>query len=635
MEHGSISREPEREERPAITDLVERLSHFDGPPEQFLFNLLAVQCYITGAEGGAILRIGQGGQPEVIAVYPALGKGGTAPVWLAQSVESSLQVFNTGATAIAPLHGPDSLYGQPATRHIVLIPLRAGGGIRGVSAFVVKAGDDAALLASRERLELTASLLTFYEMRLTLQQRQFDLNRLKTAMETLSAANERDRFASVAMTLCNEVAARWQCERVSLGFLKGRYVQMRAMSHTEKINRKMKLIQDIESAMEECIDQDVEILHPAPADATYISRAAADLSKRHGPMAVLSLPLRKGEEPIAVLTVERPLDNPFTVEEIEALRLTCDLAVPRVANLYEQDRWLGAKAAAGTRKLLAAAVGTKHTWIKILAVAILAAVLFITLAQTDYTANAPFVLEATEQQVVPAPFDGYIKTVNVDPGDMVEGRKTDSATGGDGTILATLDAAELELQLAAVKADHASYLKQRDAAMRDGKTADAQIAQANADKVAAQMDLLKQRIAQANIKSAISGRVIAGDLKKQIGAPVKTGDILFEVAPIESLRAEISVSEDQIADVRIGQKGELATASYPAQRIEFVVERINPVAEVVNQKNVFKVRVRLLNTYQWMRPGMEGEAKITIDRRSYAWIWTRRLVNWLRMKLWL
>jgi biotin carboxyl carrier protein len=625
MDDGSIPRQSEGEERPAITDLVERLSHFDGPPEQFLFNLLAVQCYITGAEGGTILRTGRAGQPEVIAVYPPLEKGGTAPVWLAQSVESSLQVFATGTTAIASLYSPEELYGQPPSRHIVLMALRAGGGIRGVAAFVVKAGDNATLLASRERLELTASLLTFYEMRLTLQQRQFDLNRLKVAMETLSAVNERERFASAAMTLCNEIASRWQCERVSLGFLKGRYVQLRAMSHTEKINRKMKLIQDIESAMEECIDQDVEILHPAPTDATYISRAAAELSRHHGPMAILSLPLRKGEEPIAVLTVERPLDNPFSVEEIEALRLTCDLSIPRITNLYEHDRWIGAKAAGGTRQALAAAVGTKHTWIKVLVVLILAAVLFIALAKTDYNASAPFALEATEQQVVPAPFDSYIKTVNVDPGDTVE----------KGKVLATLETSELELELAAAKADQLSYLKQAAAAMREGKTVDAQIAQAEADKVAAQVKLFEQRIAQAEITSLISGRVISGDLKKQIGAPVKTGDVLFEVAPIESLRAELSVPEDQIADVRVGQKGELATASYPAQRIEFVVERINPVAEVVNQKNVFKVRVRLLNTYQWMRPGMEGEAKVRIDQRSYAWIWTRRLVNWLRMELWL
>ena len=69
------------------------------------------------------------------------------------------------------------------------------------------------------------------------------------------------------MAFCNEIAAQWQCERVSLGFLKGRYVQLKAMSHTEDFSRKMKVVQDIESAMEECLDQDTEILVPAPKES--------------------------------------------------------------------------------------------------------------------------------------------------------------------------------------------------------------------------------------------------------------------------------------------------------------------------------------------------------------------------------
>jgi hypothetical protein len=35
-----------------------------------------------------------------------------------------------------------------------------------------------------------------------------------------------------------------------------------------------------------------------------------------------------------------------------------------------------------------------------------------------------------------------------------------------------------------------------------------------------------------------------------------------------------------------------------------------------------------------MAPGMKGVAKIHVGRRSYAWLWTRDLVNWVRMRLW-
>ena len=95
------------------------------------------------------------------------------------------------------------------------------------------------------------------------------------------------------------------------------------------------------------------------------------------------------------------------------------------------------------------------------------------------------------------------------------------------------------------------------------------------------------------------------------------------------------VPEDLIFDIEVGQEGKLATASYPGQPIKFVVERINPMAEVVSQRNVFKVRVRLLETYPWMRPGMEGVAKVSVGKRPYIWIWTRKITNWIRMELWL
>jgi multidrug resistance efflux pump len=235
-------------------------------------------------------------------------------------------------------------------------------------------------------------------------------------------------------------------------------------------------------------------------------------------------------------------------------------------------------------------------------------------------------LEAVSQHRITAPFDGYIKDVLVEVGDPVIAGQTP---------LAELDTAELRLQLASTKAEQAGYLKQVDAAMRDGAIAEAQIARANADKAQALIDLYAYRIEQATIRAPLTGTLVTGDLKRQIGAPVETGTVLFEIAPLDSLRAELHVPEDAISEVTPGRQGRLATASFPAQRLRFVVERVNPAAEVVNNRNVFKVRVRLLETRPWMRPGMEGVAKITIEKRRYAWIWSRKVINWIRMKLWI
>jgi hypothetical protein len=132
----------------------------------------------------------------------------------------------------------------------------------------------------------------------------------------------------------------------------------------------------------------------------------------------------------------------------------------------------------------------------------------------------------------------------------------------------------------------------------------------------------------------ITGWVVSEDLKQQIGAPVKTGDIMFEIASIDTLRAVLYVPESSIARVMPAQTGELASVGHPDQKVGFVVERINPIAEVIDQQNVFRVRARLDEHREWMRPGMEGEAKIAAGEKSYLWIASHRLVDWLRLKLW-
>jgi len=90
------------------------------------------------------------------------------------------------------------------------------------------------------------------------------MDRLRLVLDVLAGVNRSERFKSMCMALCNELATRLRCQRVSLGFLEGRYVRLQAISHTDTVGRQMKLTQDIEAAMEECLDQDVEVIYPAP-----------------------------------------------------------------------------------------------------------------------------------------------------------------------------------------------------------------------------------------------------------------------------------------------------------------------------------------------------------------------------------
>ncbi len=616
---------------PSTAEVIEELSRFDGPPEEFLHALLAAQCRLTAAHGGVVFRV-QNTKADVIAVHPAIEEGGTLPVWIARAGESVGEVVSAGKPVIKSMHDHDVLYGESAGEHLVMIPLQGGPGLRGFTAFYVCTRDPKVLDHARERLELTASLLGLYEMRLTLQRRQGDLSRLKTSMQVLAAVNDHRAFQGAAMALCNEMAARFNAQRVSLGMLDGRYVKLKAMSDTEKFDRKTESVRAIEQAMEECIDQDVELIHPVFREVTVVTRATRELADRFGPATILSLPLRSEGQAVGVLLIERPPDWKFAAEDIEAIRLTTDLCSARIEDLHQSDRWVGARAAQSARKGLATLVGPKHTWIKLLAIALTAVVAFMVLVRGPYRAEGSFEVEAVQRRVVPARFRADLAEVYVEVGDrVVAGQK-----------LAQLDASELITQLADARAQLTEHLQAAEVGRTQGER---QIALSKAKSVQAQIDDLQRRIDQATITAPIDGTITEGDLKQLIDKDIEKGQVLFRVAALDRLRAEVAVPEDQIADVEKaltrarengGQLiGQLAVTQHPEQRMEFVVESINPVGRIKNQQNVFFVRVRLKEQPGWLKPGMGGSARITVDHRPYGAIWTRSLVNWIRMTLWI
>ena len=617
---------------------VRRLARLDGPPETLLEDLLGTQCGLGQAAAGAVVQLNltpgaAAGQStptsfevQIRAVYPPTPAVGSPPSWLAHGIELAMAQPPDHGTQVHRLQATDPGTGRPVVHHLIIVPVRSDHGFRGFEAFLLETDDPAVLAARRRRLELSVALLSIYEMRQALERQEASLRGVSTATRVLAAGNDHPRFRAAAMALCNEIATRWQADRVSLGMLGGRYIKLRAMSQTEHLNRKMLLVQAIESAMEECLDQDTEVMFPAPPEATLVNRAAQELSTQHGPVALCSLPLRSGGEVVGVVTVERAADRPLSVEEIGFLRIACDLFTARVTELSRSDRWWGARLADAVRNTAAGVVGPRYTWAKLTAVALLAGVLALVFVPGTIRVEAPFAFQAVIQRSIPAPFDGYLDEVRVDPDDRVEA----------GAVLAVLDTAELRAERARLEAEGIASEKEAKIAVRDGKQVERQIAEARVASIEAQIAFLDWQIEHAVIRSPLAGTVVVGDLKQKLGAPVAKGDVLFEVAPLETLRAELLVEDHMIGDVSgRGARGQLAAAAYPGRKIDFEVEQIYPLAEVVDGRNVFRVRAELLTPQPWAKPGIEGVAKIDAGQAPIGWVWTREAVNWVRMKLWI
>ena len=623
---------PKAENPASFAARVAGLACADGAPEALLAELLDAQCRAAPAAAGAVLAVESSTAARVDAQFPAPGPDRRPAPWLAHALEAIRARTGNDAVEVHWVDRASIPDLELVAPHLVLVPVAGEASRHTVAAYLVEGDDPPRLRRAIERIELTIALLALPDMRRAQQARDALVARLRAAMEVQDAVNEQDRFKAAAIALSNEVAARFRAERVSFGLLAGRYVKTAAISHTERFDRRMRLVQDLESAMEECLDQDVEVIHPRPDDVTFVSRAAADLAAKHGPTCVVSLPMRRAGQPVGVLTIERNLDDPLCTEDVETLRVLCDLVTPRLLELRRHDRWIGARAASALRRAAAGLVGAKHTWEKLVAMAIIGFVAFLVLAHGDDRVDASFEITAVEERMIAAPFDGRLDRVHVEPGDSVRAGET---------VLAALETAELQMRLAEARAERETYLKQADLALRDRKTVEVQIAEAERERIDAEIARLEHRVASATLVAPITGTVVAGDLKRSLGAPVQTGDTLFEIAELSELRAELMVPEDRITDLLDTEtatgprQGRLASVAHPGDYITFEIETVNPVAEVIDRQNVFRVRVRLLEDRDWLRPGMKGVAKVSVGEQPYGVLWTRPMINWIRMKLWI
>ena len=100
------------------------------------------------------------------------------------------------------------------------------------------------------------------------------------------------RYMRAALSLCNELAAAYGCDRVALGRVEGDSVRVSAISHVEKFDERATATRDLEAAMEEAQQQACEVAWPAPGGARLIQRAHEHYVRSQGCGHLLSVPVR-------------------------------------------------------------------------------------------------------------------------------------------------------------------------------------------------------------------------------------------------------------------------------------------------------------------------------------------------------
>ncbi|HEY5553147.1 MAG TPA: efflux RND transporter periplasmic adaptor subunit [Opitutaceae bacterium] len=445
-----------------------------------------------------------------------------------------------------------------------------------------------------------------------------------TVLDLLVLLDSHKKFVAMSMAFCNELATRHQCERVALGWEERGYVRVKAISHTEKFVEKMEAVQVLEAAMEEALDQDEEIYWPPLDGETLITRDHGKYGVKQAVKHLCSVPLRIDGAAVAVVTLERESAS-FEDAELRMLRICADVAAPRLAELRKRDRWFGARWTGALREKAAGLLGPEHTWAKVGAILGAVALFVLFVPKFSYRVESPFILRTDDVSFLSAAFDGFLSSVDAKIGSTVPA----------GGRLLTLDTRDLLLEEAASLADSDRYAREEEKARAERQLAEMRIAEAQLRQAQAKLQLIRHRLAKAEIVSPFDAIVIEGDLLKRIGSPVRQGDLLFKIARLDKLYIEARVDERDIHELKLGAAGEMAFASSPKEKFTIQVVLIEPVAKTAEKGNAFIVRLETTGGVQdWWRPGMSGICKVEADERTLFWIIFHRTIDFLRMFLW-
>ncbi len=489
-------------------------------------------------------------------------------------------------------------------------------------------------IGKREKLDLQATLkllqwgMTWLQFLLFQQgNEQRDSPAGEEHLELLAGVLREPSLEEAAITLVNRLATRHQGERVSLGLCGKRGVDLMAVSFSANFDRRTRTMQELTAAMQEAVEQRQDIHLTGQEEASdnpaQLLRCHRALQQSNSAVELHTFLLRHKQQVSGALMVEVPTAAPLSAANRQWIEQLLSLVAPLL--YFRKSASMGSMQAvrAGATGFLQRWFGPQHLKGK-LASGGLFVFLLVLLIPADYRVHSDAVVENIDQHVLVAPQDGYLGVINARPGERVTKQQ----------LLAELNDAELTLERRKLASQLQQYRQEYDNALATANRSQAAIAAAQVEQASVQLRLIEQQLAQTKLISPIDGTIVSDDIRQSLGAPVKQGEVLFEIAADTGYLVQLYVDERDITAIAPGQTGSLKLTSLPDDTLTFTITHVTPVSEVRDGRNCFRVEASLDGEGLSVRPGMTGSGRILAGRHLLGWIWFHDIWHWLRLTLW-
>ena len=213
---------------------------------------------------------------------------------------------------------------------------------------------------------------------------------------------------------------------------------------------------------------------------------------------------------------------------------------------------------------------------------------------------------------------------DVKPGDLLVQVDTRDVKNQHDQASADLRAAEARGEVVAAQRKRADELySQRIITAQEYEASQLEFANAEAQLVRsrASLDLAQQRLEDATVRAPVVGTIIektvsVGQVITSATGAFGGGTTLLKMADLSKVRVRALVNETDIGSVRSGLPATVVVDAYPDRPFRGTVEKIEPQAVVQQSVTMFPVLVSIDNLEGLLKPGMNGEVSVLIDRRD-------------------
>jgi biotin carboxyl carrier protein len=430
------------------------------------------------------------------------------------------------------------------------------------------------------------------------------ISSLNDALALVQAIDATDSVDASGRAIVNHLRRLVDCEQVAFCHFdpKTKQPKLIAVSDVEQLDETTPVNRAIIAACRDTISRNSTSVFPKPDSAESLPELEQYCrASRLGSVTVIPLHNRDHETMGSILVAGEPqkLCQPKVTDYLQAV---CDMISGHLAMALKANQGIAQRAKSSLFSSLKTNAARK-------AAIVLAGALLAMLIPLPYNVGCECQLEPVIRRFVAAPYDGILEQTFAENGQVVEANQ----------LLARMDGRTLRIELSGVQAEFDAAKKRRDSALATGDVAQSHIARSEMKRHQSQMELLNRRLENLEVKSPIAGIIVSGDLEKAQGAPLETGQTLFEVGPLKEMVAEVQVPESEIRFVEAGQSVKIKLNAYPFQTFQGIVKHIHTRSEILTDQNVFVAEVIMENTNGKLKPGMAGSAKIKTGWSPLGW----------------